>query len=535
MTTELATGVGGTEEHRLALTDSSATVLSVASILAESAYRRGDKIALIEDDRQHTFAETWEQARRYAAGLQARGVRPGDRVALLAPNVAEFVFAYYGIFAAGGVVVPVPTLLTPGEAGHLVGDSGAMLVISHASFGETGAAVAQASGVPHTDLAELADHEPLARMVPSRPMDVAVIFYTSGTTGRPKGALLSHLNMVMNATVNAFDVGRTMEPDEVVLACLPLFHVFGQTSVLNSSFRKGSTLVLQPRWDAARAIELMAEHDVTLFCGVPTMFVGLVDAARDAPRLPKLRHAGSGGASLPVALLRRFEEIFSAEIHEGYGLSETASGASANQATFGTRPGSVGHGMWGVETAIADPADRARIRLLEPGETGEIVVRGHNVFGGYLDSENLDGAAATAAAVVDGWFRTGDLGHADADGFVHIVDRLKDLIIRSGFNVYPREVEEVLMGHPDVGQVAVIGLPDDRVGEEVCAVVVPATGRRIDPEELGAWARDRLARHKFPRRIEVVDALPTGPSHKVLKRELRARLARPGNDEKVSN
>jgi long-chain acyl-CoA synthetase len=255
------------------------------------------------------------------------------------------------------------------------------------------------------------------------------------------------------------------------------------------------------------------------------MFVQLLAAATEAAALPRLRDCVSGGASLPVAVLERFESTFATTVYEGYGLSETSPTASVNQPWFGTRAGTVGHPIWGVEVEIADETVDDRIELLPAGRLGEIVVRGHNVFAGYLDDP-----AATADAVVEGWFRTGDIGSRDEEGFITIVDRKKDLIIRGGFNVYPREVEEVLHRHPGVAQVAVIGVPDDEQGEEVCAVVVPAVPD-LDGDEVVAWARERLGGHKYPRRVEVLDALPMGPSHKILKRELRARLATPAGDQ----
>jgi long-chain acyl-CoA synthetase len=498
------------------------TALSLATVLAEPARRTPDKLALVEGDLRLAYAELWHDARRHAAALVARGVRPGSRVGLLAPNVADFVRGYYGILAAGGVVVPVPTLLNADEAAYILEHSGAQMLLHSAWFAETGATAAAAAGIGAWPLEDLAgDAEPLATHVLREAEDPAVIFYTSGTTGRPKGAVLTHLNLVMNASVNAFDANPFLRED-VVMGCLPLFHTFGQSVSMNSTFRVGATLVLQPRFDAAAAIDLMNQEGATLFFGVPTMFVQLLEAASGAARLPRLRDCISGGASLPVAVLEQFEKIYETTVFEGYGLSETSPTATVNQPWFGTRAGTVGHAVWGVDVEIADEAVEDRIELLGTGELGEIVVRGHNVFAGYLDDP-----AATAQAVVDGWFRTGDIGCKDDEGFVSIVDRKKDLIIRGGFNVYPREVEEVLIRHPGVGQVAVIGVPDPEKGEEVCAVVVPTAEGTVDPSAIVEWAREQLGRHKYPRRVEVVDALPLGPTHKILKRELRTQFARP--------
>ncbi|QIJ65835.1 long-chain fatty acid--CoA ligase [Streptomyces sp. JB150] len=496
--------------------------LSLASILAENARRRPAKTALVEGDLRLTFAEVWQRALARAGALAALGVRPGDRVALMAPNVAEFPTAYYAIAAAGGVVVPVHLLLSPGEVEHVLRDSGATLLLCHPAQAETGTAAARAAGVRVVTLGEefgdlAAKTEPLPTFVTRDADDPAVVVYTSGTTGVPKGAVLSHLNLVMNATVNAFDA-NDIRPDDIALGALPLFHAFGQTVSLNSTWRAGATLVLMPRFDAARAIELMVRERVDTFHGVPTMYVALVAAAAEAAALPRLRVCVSGGASLPVAVLERFEEIFGVPVHEGYGLSETSPTATVNQPVFGTRAGTIGHPLWGVDVEIARADIEDRIELLAPEELGEVVIRGHNVFSGYLGRPE-----ATAEALVDGWFRTGDLGTKDADGFLRIVDRKKDVIIRGGYNVYPREVEEVLMRHPGVAQVAVIGLPDELHGEEVCAVVVTARGAAPDAEDVIGWSRERLGRHKYPRRVEFTDALPLGPSLKVLKRELRAR------------
>jgi long-chain acyl-CoA synthetase len=494
------------------------TTLSLATVLAESARRTPDRLALVQGDLRLSYADLWRQARQHAAALQQHGVEPGDRVALLAPNVADFVRAYYGILAAGGVVVPVPTLLSADEAAHIVRHSGAGSLVYDAAFQSVAASAAATAGVLAQDIRALGadDLEPIRTSVARQAEDTAVIFYTSGTTGRPKGALLTHLNLVLNATVNAFDA-NPIRREDVVMGCLPLFHTFGQTVSMNSSFRVGATLLLQPRFDADAAIELMHRERATLLFGVPTMFVQLLDAAPRASELPQLRDCVSGGASLPVVVLERFEKAFGTTVYEGYGLSETSPTASVNQPWFGTRVGTVGHPIWGVEVEVADQTVDDRIDLLPAGRLGEIVVRGHNVFAGYLDDP-----AATAEAIVDGWFRTGDIGTIDEDGFISIVDRKKDLIIRGGFNVYPREVEEVLARHPCVAQVAVIGVPDDEMGEEICAVVTVT--EPLEPEELVAWSRERLGRHKYPRRVEVIEALPMGPSHKVLKRKLRTRF-----------
>lgn len=512
------------------------TSLSLAMILAESARRHADTVAVVDGNVRVTYAELWLEARCYAAGLRELGVCPDDRVALLVPNVVDFPRVYYGILAAGAVVVPVHLLLTPDEAGYVLADSDARLLVCHTSQLALGLRAATLAGVPmvtvgpaHPDstVARLEDVAealtPLPSYLTRSAEQTAVVLYTSGTTGTPKGAMLTHLNLVMNAMVNVFDANESRSTD-VVLGCLPLFHSFGQTVAMNGTFRIGATLVLLRRFSGPAALDVMLREGVTVFHGVPTMYVALLDASRGRDRLPRLRLAVSGGASLPVAVLERFTATFGTPVFEGYGLSETSPTAATNQPHFGTRAGTVGHPVWGVEVEIARADLEDRIELLPAGELGEIVIRGHNVFAGYLGQPE-----ATAQVLVDGWFRSGDLGRKDADGFVTIVDRKKDIIIRGGFNVYPREVEEALARHPAVGQVAVIGVPDARHGEEICAVVVPdpAAGEVPTEQELIDWSREHLGRHKYPRQVRYVDRLPLGPSLKVRKRELRRALSEP--------
>ncbi|MGY0018325.1 long-chain-fatty-acid--CoA ligase [Streptomyces sp. YJ-C3] len=488
--------------------------LSVATVLKDSAARRPDRIAVVDDGVRISYRTLWDEALRFAAELRARGVRPGDRVALLLPNSADFPRAYYAVLAAGGTVVPVHALLVADEVAYVLRHSGCRAVVSGGALRPVAEEAAARTGIEVLQVTT--GREPLAAAEPRRPDDTAVILYTSGTTGRPKGALLTHLNLVMNAAVCAQDLfGLT--PDDVVLGCLPLFHSFGQSCAMNAALRAGATLVLSGRFTGPGALDLLIEEGVTVFMGVPTMYHALVEAAaRDGRPAAALRMAVSGGAALPGALLERFEAVFDAVVLEGYGLTETAPAATFNQLGTGRRPGTVGHPIWGVEAGIADPGTERRVVLLDDGEVGEVVLRGHNVFAGYLDDPE-----ATAAAVVDGWFRTGDLGVRDADGFLSIVDRKKDLIIRGGFNVYPREVEEVLARHPSVAQVSVVGLPDEERGEEICAAVVLLPGAADAPEEIVAWARERLGKHKYPRVVRLLPELPLGPSGKVLKRELQ--------------
>ncbi|HEV7178273.1 MAG TPA: long-chain fatty acid--CoA ligase [Candidatus Baltobacteraceae bacterium] len=492
--------------------------LSLASILAESAARHPSRTAVVCGSERISYSALWEEARRGAAYLQELGVRPGDRVAVLLPNVPDFPRTYYGILAAGAVVVPVHSLLTPDEIAYLLRDSGACMLICHEALRAGGEAGALAAGVP-CRISGPVPQQPVGAIARREAEDDAVVLYTSGTTGFPKGAVLSQSNLVFNASVTALELFAISSAD-VLLAALPLFHSFGQTCVMNAAFRAGASIVLMPRFDGPAALELMVREGVTVFMGVPTMYIALLDAANNDGRRPRLRAAASGGSSLPVAVLEAWEAVFGAQILEGYGLSETSPVASFNQHEFGRKPGTVGCGIWGVELDIARPEVDDRIELLARGELGEIVIRGHCVFKGYLNKPE-----ATAAAKIDGWFRSGDLGTKDADGFITIIDRKKDMILRGGFNVYPREIEEVLMRHPAVKNVAVIGLPHATHGEEIHAVVVAQNDSIVDPAAIIVWSQEHLAKYKYPRFVHVVESLPLGPSGKVLKRELRATFA----------
>ncbi|HTZ54516.1 MAG TPA: long-chain fatty acid--CoA ligase [Candidatus Acidoferrum sp.] len=492
--------------------------LSLASILAESALRHPDRTALLAGSERISYAQLWEQARRYAARLRALGVRAGDRVGILLLNTPDFPRAYYGALALGAVVVPIHALLTPGEIAYILRDAGVKVLISGGPLLANANAGAAQDGVTVLE-ATLPSDAPLDGLVARKDGDDAVILYTSGTTGRPKGAVLTQNNIVLNASVCVSDLFY-LTADDVFLACLPLFHAFGQTCVMNAAFRAGASIVLMQRFEGNAALDLMIAHGVTVFAGVPTMYIALLEAAKDRTDLPKLRTAVAGGSSLPLIVLDAFEKRFTVPIYEGYGLSETSPVASFNQRDFGRKPGTVGRGIWGVELDIVNAEIEDRVVPLPAGELGEIVIRGHCVFKGYLNNPE-----ATRAAIVDGWFRSGDLGTKDADGFITIVDRKKDMILRGGYNVYPREVEEVLMRHPAVKQVAVIGVPHETHGEEVVAVIVRSeeeTG--VTDEAIIAWSQEHLARYKYPRHVHFIEAMPLGPSGKVLKRELRDRL-----------
>ncbi|HEY8702958.1 MAG TPA: long-chain fatty acid--CoA ligase [Arthrobacter sp.] len=505
--------------------------ISVAAILAESASRIPDSVALVVGGEQVTYSELWEQTRAYAGALRDRGVVRGSRVALLIPNVADFARVYYAVLALGGVVVPLHALLKGREIDYMLKDSGARLLVCAAPLLGEGAKGAAAAGVDVLTVlvpegapgaarleAEAAAAKPITTWLPVHPAETATILYTSGTTGQPKGALGTHFALVEQTSTlltSTFDLRH----GDVIFGGLPMFHTFGQTCVLNTGLRAGATIVMLPKFTGDAALDALARHNINVFFGVPTMYIAMLEAARTNPgRSAGLRYCISGGASLPVAVMDRFKAEFGSDIYEGYGLTETSPVATFNHVGKEPRPGTVGQAIWGVQVEIARAELPDAIELLPTGELGELVVRGHNLFKGYLNRPE-----ATAEAVVGGWFRTGDLGTKDGDGYLRILDRKKEMIIRNGYNVYPREVEEVLSRHEAVLSVAVYGVPDETHGQEVAAAVVLNPGSSTTVDELRDFAAAELAAYKYPRIITLVTEFPTGPSGKILKRELTAR------------
>jgi long-chain acyl-CoA synthetase len=489
----------------------------LGSLLERAAAGSPDRPAVRMDELVLSYAQLREAAGRMSTLLTAAGVEPGDRVGVMLPNVPAFPIAFYGALAAGAVVVPMNPMLKSREIGYYLTDSGAKVVLAwHTAAGEAakGAADAgaQAITVATPDAADLlAGHAPAAGRSGRGDSDDAVILYTSGTTGKPKGAQLSHANLVRNADLTA----RTLlnsHPDDVMMGCLPLFHVFGLTCGLNATVAVGGTLTLLPRFDPAKALEIIQRDKVTIFEGVPTMYAAILHLPDADPAMAAtLRVCVSGGASMPVEIMRNFEEKFGCTILEGYGLSETSPVASFNHPDAERKPGSIGFPVEGVQMRLVDDAGQTA----GEGEIGEIAIRGHNVMKGYWGKPE-----ATAEAITDGWFRTGDLAKVDSDGYYYIVDRKKDLIIRGGYNVYPREIEEVLHEHPAVAEVAVIGIPHAELGEEVAAAVALKPGASATPQELRAFAKERVAAYKYPRQIWLVESLPKGPTGKILRREV---------------
>ncbi|PXY19262.1 long-chain-fatty-acid--CoA ligase [Prauserella muralis] len=503
---------------------------NLASILDFTAATDPDRPLLYVGDEALTFGHVDDRARRVAAGLTTMGLRPGDRVMIQLPNVAEFVYAYFAILKAGLTMVPVNPVLAPREVAYQITDSGATVLIAHASAlasaraGARGAGgvrlvvVGGGAGPGELDFSALLEAAPADLSHATGPDDAAVVLYTSGTTGQPKGAELTHFQLYMNCTVTGELLG--LGPGDVMTGVLPLFHVFGLSSVLNVAVRYGVPLVLMRRFSAEAVIDAIGQYRITVFSGVPTMYVALLHADVRGREVGSLRRGMSGGASMPTEVIRGIEEKYPGlVVLEGYGLSETASVASFNIDAEQRKVGSIGRPVWGIEMRVVD-ADGDEC---PPGgeHIGEITVRGHNVMKGYLGKPD-----DTAAAIRDGWFHTGDLGYRDEDGYFYVVDRLKDLIIRGGYNVYPREVEEVLYAHPDVVEAAVVGRPDGRLGEEIEAYVVLTAGGRTGVRDLDEHCRARLAAYKYPRSFHLVDELPKGATGKVLKRELRATTTR---------
>jgi long-chain acyl-CoA synthetase len=491
---------------------------NLADFLTRSAEARPHRVAVKRDERELTYADLDAATARVAGLLRTKGVQPGDRVGVMLPNVEYFPACYFGALRAGAAVVPMNVLLKEREVAFYLGDSEAKVLFAWHQFAD-----AAHAGADQTDaecvLVEPGEFEalvercdPLAEVAAVEPDDTAVILYTSGTTGTPKGAELTHANLVSNAdvSVGVFD----LDDSAVTLGALPLFHAFGQTCGLNATIAAGGCLTLIPRFDGGKALEIIARDRVTVFEGVPTMYAAMLHhpSAADADT-STLEVCVSGGAAMPVELMRAFEEQFGCQILEGYGLSETSPVASFNRRDRARKPGSIGLPIEGVEMRVVD-ADGNEV---PHGEVGEIAIRGHNVMKGYWHRPE-----ATAEAIdADGWFRTGDMGRVDADGFFFIVDRKKELVIRGGYNVYPREVEEVLYEHPGVREAAVIGIPHDELGEEVAAAIALKDGADCTADDVRAFVKERVAAYKYPRHVWLVDELPKGPTGKILKREIR--------------
>jgi len=489
---------------------------NLAENLTTTAERHGDRVALKLDDAAVTYAQLDGATAHVAGLLRERGVQPGDRVGIMLPNVPYFAVVYYGALRAGAVVVPMNVLLKGREVAFYCSDPECKLLFAWHDFAEAAEAGAKEAGtelilVAPGEFEELVGSaEAVTELAERSGEDTAVILYTSGTTGQPKGAELTHDNLARNveAACELFGLDETA----VILGALPLFHSFGQTCGLNACIRTGGTLTLIPRFDPAKALEIIARDEVSVFEGVPTMYNAMLhDDSRQDADTSTLKVCASGGSAMPVEVMKAFEEAFGCQVLEGYGLSETSPVASFNHPDRERKPGSIGTPIEGVEMKVVDD-DGSDV---DQGEVGEIVIRGHNVMKGYWNR-----AEATAEAIKDGWFHTGDMAKIDEDGYFFIVDRKKDLIIRGGYNVYPREIEEVLYEHPAVAEAAVVGVPHDSLGEEVGAAVTLKAGEEVSEDDLRAYVKEQVAAYKYPRTIWFVDELPKGPTGKILKREI---------------
>jgi long-chain acyl-CoA synthetase len=489
-----------------------------------------DRVALRGAGDPWTYGRLRERAAAVAARLRAHGVEPGDRVLLVAPSVPEFAGAYYGIHAAGAVAVTANTMSTRPELEYVGGDAGVKVALAWHEVTEASAGAASALGVELWALEpDLAGFDAAEWDAPeaTKDDDNAVILYTSGTTGRPKGAQLTHANLIACAEV--FVEVLEVTPEDRMGTALPLFHVFGQAVVMGTTLHAGASLSILARFDATDLLDMLRRDTLTMMSGVPTMWNALLHAAGDdvtPADFASLRLAASGGAAMPAEVMRAFEERFGAKILEGYGLSETTGAATFNGLHRERKPSCVGIALPRCKVEIRDSDGNE----VPTGEIGEVCITGPVVMSGYWNRPE-----ATAEALVDGWLKTGDLGTEDEDGDVRIVDRVKDLIIRGGYNVYPREVEEVLYAHPDVVEVAVVGVPDEHFGEEVAAVLALAPGATFDREAFRAWAKERLSAYKVPRLFQVLDTLPKGPTGKILKRAIDTDAVRAASAEATAS
>ena len=523
-----------------------ANTLNVAMIIEHHLRLRPEKLAIIWNETRLTFKQLNDYANRVANGIRALGLQPGDKIALSCPNLPHFPIAYFGILKAGCVVVPLNVLFRPREIAYHLRDSDAKAIFVFEGTAELPLAQTVKTAFDEVETCEHFVFMPanpqslenpfentvsLTKLAgaasdkfvshPSRPDDTAVILYTSGTTGQPKGAELTHLNMTMNAMVSRelyiTNSDTSIDANECGLIVLPLFHSTGQTCQMNAYLYHGAACVLLPRFDPKTVLETMQREKIALWTGVPTMYWALLKYVEEnkidvASLGINLKVSSSGGAPMPVEVLKAFQKIFNVNVLEGYGLSETAPVAVFNMPQREAKPGTVGQPLFAVQVECVDDDDVP----VAVGTPGEVVIRGHNVMKGYYKKPE-----ETAKAFRNGWFHTGDIGVMDADGYLSIVDRKKDMILRGGYNVYPRELEEVIMTHPAVSLVAVIGIPDEKMGEEVKAFIVRKSGAQITETEMIAWFKDQFAGNKYPRHVEFRDNLPIGATGKILKRELR--------------
>ncbi len=498
--------------------------MNLAQLLIDSAGRRPDHPAVIFGGQQATYSDLDRRTDALAWGLKERGLGPGDIAVLMMPNSIDWIIAYYALAKLGAVVLPVNFLYRTEELTHIFRDSGARAFIGRPDHLKYAGPLVLKSGQFDLTLTageDTADgFEPLKGLLTDRgpfPVhqarddDTLAVIYTSGTTGLAKGAMLTHHSLGSNAQTVA-DM-RCTEPHDVCLGVLPLFHIYGQTSTLNASLYLGLTIRLWEHFEAEEVFTAIEKEESSILIAVPTIFNRLAEMAVQTPPVrSSLRFCVSGGASLPVEILRRFEKAFHVTIYEGYGLTECSPVCVENPYGRPTKPGSIGVPIPGFQARIVDERDKD----VPDGRVGELIVRGRGVMKGYLNQPE-----ATAETLREGWLHTGDLARQDEDGYIYIVDRKKEMIIRGGYNVYPREIEEVLYGHPAVLECAVVGMPHPDLGEEVAAVIVLRPGISATPEELRDYVKERVAPYKYPRVVQFVQELPKTNTGKTLKRRIR--------------
>jgi len=526
-----------------------ATTLNLASIVSHHARLAPQKEAFVCGDVRLTYGEIDGLSNRVANALVEMGIGYGDKVALCCPNLPFFPIVYYGIMKVGAAVVPLNVLFKPREIAYHLSDSDAKAIFVFEGTDELPLAdtVKEAFDQVPTceklivmtkglmDQSPLAYHETLTQITfdksekfdifPTRPDDTCAILYTSGTTGQPKGAELTHLNLYSNVTttflIHLPMLDFTDGEQKTCLITLPLFHTTGQTVQMNTQIYAGHRIILLPRFDPQATLDAMVAERVNFWVGVPTMYWALLryvdETGYDISRIREtMKVCSSGGAPMPVEVMKEFQERFGVRVMEGYGLSETSPLACFNHFERPSKPGKVGQQIFGVDVRCFDDDDREVPR----GQRGEIVIRGTNVMKGYYKRPE-----ATAEAFRNGWFHTGDIGILDEDGYLSIVDRKKDMILRGGYNIYPRELEEVIITHPLVSLCAVIGVPDERLGEEVKAFVVLRPGCELSVAEFTDWCKTQFAANKYPRHVEFRDSLPIGGTGKIFKRALKEESA----------
>ena len=514
--------------------------LSLASVITEGRRCFADEVALIENDYRMTYRDLADKVLSIAAFLKSKGIERGDKIGLMAQNRPEFTLCYYGILAAGGTVVSLNNLLVGDEVAYQLENSEAVGVFAdpdtllQALEGKSRVEACDWVALCAFDRPEkpnevkdyitvgeiLNQFAPLITHENTRPDDTAVVMYTSGTTGHPKGAELTHYNLWENARMVSERLFAPTErevkiigPGYVAIAVLPLYHSFGQTCVQNSMLFNGGAITYQKRFDPVDAVNIIHRDKVQILDAVPTIYNALLYAEGvDPKKLATVEYGISGGAALPLEVGSAFQEKFNMKIQEGYGLTETSPVASAQPQWIDPKQGSIGRPIPGCEMKIFDDNDQE----VPAGTEGEVVIRGRNIMKGYLNQPE-----ATAQVMKNGWFHSGDIGRMDEDGDFYIVDRKKDMIIRGGYNVYPREVEEVLYAHPAILEASIIGIPDPHYGEEVKAVVALNPSSNASPEELIEYCKKHVAAYKYPRSVEIVPELPKGPTGKILRREIR--------------